>query len=260
MLQIPCHRLLNPVVLYDQSRTAQADATSGRWDLRGKNFLRNHGRHDFHFVFLVPNTLRARDTVRTYAAEFENQIQRTGVGRPRQVQPIQLASVGQQDLAKALQTASSLKQRPNVVILLLPAKNIPVYSSFKYLSDRVFGLQSIVMTEEKCLDLRSLGNQSRPPQYRGTPQYMGNIMMKANLKNGGVNHASQLVQDASRRTLVLGADVTHPSPGCLPGAPSVAALVGSIGNTGGKFFGELSLQRTDRNEVGFCLSEVTEIG
>jgi eukaryotic translation initiation factor 2C len=193
MLQIPCHRLLNPVVLYDQSRTAQADATSGRWDPNGKNFLRNHGRHDFHFVFLVPNTLRARDTVLTYAAESENQIQRSGMGRPRQAQPIQLAGVEQQDLAKALQTASSLKQRPNVVILLLPAKNIAVYSPFSPLSDRVFGLQSIVVTEEKCLDLRSLGNRNRPPQYRGTQQYMVNIMMKANLKTGGVNHASQLV-------------------------------------------------------------------
>jgi eukaryotic translation initiation factor 2C len=251
MLQVPCHRLNNPQVQYDQG-SAVADANTGRWDLRQKRFLRGNSNAPFHFVFLISPDLVLRNvTVENYVTEFANQIKYTGVGRPMKGSHILLQGTGQDELGSALRSVSALKQRPDVVILLLRAKSIPVYSTFKYLADCVYGLQSICMTEEKCLDARSVrsnrGNMTG--NYRGTQQYMGNIAMKANLKKGGVNHATTLVQDVAKNTLVLGADVTHPSPGALPGAPSIAAVVGSLGETGGKFVGELSLQITDRNEV-----------
>jgi eukaryotic translation initiation factor 2C len=252
MLQVPCHRLPNPQVQYSQG-FASADANTGRWDLRRKQFLRNNGNIPFHFVFLLDDDLVLRtNTVNEYARDFAFQITSTGVGKPTQGNHIYLRDLGQKELNAALGTASALRQRPDVVILLMKEKNIPVYSSFKYLADRVYGLQSICMTEEKCLDARSVRrhpNGNVTGTIRRTAQYMGNIAMKANLKRGGVNHATRLVQTVARDTLVLGADVTHPSPGVLPGAPFIAALVGSLDGTGGKFVGELSLQNTDRKEV-----------
>jgi eukaryotic translation initiation factor 2C len=257
MLQVPCHRLSNPQIQYGQG-FAVADANTGRWDLRSKRFLLGNSNAPFHFVFLIsPDLVLRNNTVENYAHDFIAQINTTGVGRAVEGSRIYLQGTGQNELDSALKSASLLKTRPEVVILLLKAKSIPVYSTFKYLADCVYGLQSICMTEEKCLDARSVrtnrGNVIG--SLRGTAQYMGNIAMKANLKKGGVNHATKLVQNVAKDTLVLGADVTHPSPGALPGAPSIAAVVGSLGGTGGKFVGEMSLQITDRKEVCFSFPQ-----
>ena len=40
-------------------------------------------------------------------------------------------------------------------------------------------------------------------------------------------------------------DVTHPSPGSLLGTPSIAAIVGSVNQNGGKFLGSMRLQPRD---------------
>jgi eukaryotic translation initiation factor 2C len=252
MLQVPCHRLNNPQVQYDQG-FAVAGANTGRWDLRSKRFLRGNSNAPFHFVFLIsPDLVLQNITVNNYVRDFITQITSTGVGRAVEGSRIYLQSTRQNELDSALRSASALKIRPDVVILLLKAKSIPIYSTFKYFADCVYGLQSICMTEEKCLDARSVRKNrdgSVTGSLRGTPQYVGNITMKANLKKGGVNHATELVQNVAKDTLVLGADVTHPSPGALSGAPSIAAVVGSLDGTGGKFVGELSLQIKDRKEV-----------
>ncbi|KAH8722724.1 Piwi domain-containing protein, partial [Phaeosphaeriaceae sp. PMI808] len=88
-------------------------------------------------------------------------------------------------------------------------------------------------------------------------QYMGNIMMKTNLKFGGQNHDAVIrlqtaekgkfknlsTSEQMQHTLVLGADVTHPSPSSIQYCPSVASVVGSVGCGSGKFLGSMRLQQ-----------------
>jgi eukaryotic translation initiation factor 2C len=61
--------------------------------------------------------------------------------------------------------------------------------------------------------------------------FMGNLALKFNVKGGGVNHTipdifAKPLDSAS--TMLMGIDVTHPSPGSSQGAPSIACMVGSI--------------------------------
>jgi eukaryotic translation initiation factor 2C len=73
-------------------------------------------------------------------------------------------------------------------------------------------------------------------------QYMANVAMKANLKGAGINHSAPGVSNWLSNTLVIGADVTHPGSGALEGSPSVAAMVGSLEASGGRFRGKMELQ------------------
>jgi eukaryotic translation initiation factor 2C len=79
---------------------------------------------------------------------------------------------------------------------------------------------------------------------------MTNIMMKINLKLGGINHIVQPVADRLRKdTMVLGADLIHPGTGAYPGTPSIAAIVGSVDDHAGMCLGSMRLQnihKTDR--------------
>ncbi|KAI1523492.1 Piwi domain containing protein [Pyrenophora tritici-repentis] len=77
---------------------------------------------------------------------------------------------------------------------------------------------------------------------------MRNVMMKLNLKLGGINHVVDAVQTRLKsHTVVLGADLVHPS-GNLPGVPSIASIVGSVDNHAGKCLGSMRLQGIDTTD------------
>ncbi|KAF2648958.1 stem cell self-renewal protein Piwi, partial [Lophiostoma macrostomum CBS 122681] len=122
------------------------------------------------------------------------------------------------------------------VVLLLSKKDQNVYSYFKDLSDRHFSIQSICVTEAGNFLKNKETNKTEWSGKNRLGQYFGNVAMKANLKLGQINHTTELA--GLKDVLVLGADVTHPGVGSLEGCPSIAAVVGSVDDTGGKFLGD----------------------
>ncbi|KAI6230110.1 hypothetical protein M3Y99_01102100 [Aphelenchoides fujianensis] len=108
----------------------------------------------------------------------------------------------------------------DLVLIVLPHKNADVYMTVKELADMQHGLMS------QCVLFR---NVQRP-----SPASCANIVLKINMKLGGVN--SCLVADdvsarflVNRPVLVLGIDVTHPTQmEERAGMPSVAAVVGNL--------------------------------
>jgi eukaryotic translation initiation factor 2C len=122
--------------------------------------------------------------------------------------------------------------------LLLPTKNAQTYQLFKNIAEREFGFQTIYLTEKPTLKYDRVAKQEI---LRTSDQYFGNIMMKANLKFGGVNHSTKQVQGLLKNTLILGADVTHPGVGAIEDCPSIAAIVGSVDDKG-MFRGSMRLQ------------------
>ncbi|KAI6220849.1 Piwi domain protein [Aphelenchoides fujianensis] len=112
------------------------------------------------------------------------------------------------------------KQNCDLVLLVMPGRNGDVYNAIKEQADTLHGVMS------QCVLLK---NVRRP-----TPSTLCNLLMKINVKLGGVN--SQLAADAvvskylvEQPCLVLGIDVTHPAQGEERlGMPSIAAVVGNI--------------------------------
>ncbi|KAL1637748.1 hypothetical protein SLS58_009175 [Diplodia intermedia] len=126
------------------------------------------------------------------------------------------------------------------------------YEEFKKVADQVEGIQSICIRT-----LKFEGNykeQQKPRNGNNWSNYVGNVSMKLNVKVGGVNHE---VENLGRicpavtgelPVMILGADVTHPSPGTVEGFPSIAAVVGSTDKAFGKYGGSLRLQYPDGNK------------
>jgi len=158
--------------------------------------------------------------------------------------PPALSSLDYDSMQAKLQLAYDSKV--HLVILLLKAYDVSAYRNFKDLSDRMFGMHSICMTVKKGPE-------------NVLQETMTNIMMKMNLKMGGVNHGVIEVGTVLKNTMVIGGDLVHPGTGAFPGTPSIAAIVGSIDPFGGKCLGSLRLQnvhKTDREvrELTFFLS------
>ena len=81
---------------------------------------------------------------------------------------------------------------------------------------------------------------------------LANFALKFNLKLGGIN---QLVDNArlgiinEDKTVVVGVDVTHPSPGYASTAPSVAGMVASVDRWLGQWPADLRIQESRREMV-----------
>lgn len=131
-------------------------------------------------------------------------------------------------LRGAIAQLSKLNKNPKggklkLLFVLLHRQDVAMYALVKKACDQFLGVQTI------CHVSRKRKGQVGPAYDPGT---IGNLALKFNLKMNprGVNQSlktwPELIKTGT--TMVMGIDVTHPGPGAREGAPSIAALVGSV--------------------------------
>lgn len=128
---------------------------------------------------------------------------------------------------------------PKLIIVVLPSVDTLLYNRIKQLGDVELGIQTVCVTSEKFA--------------KAQQQYFANVALKINLKLGGIN---QLMDQPGRlgiisedKTMVIGIDVTHPSPGSSSNAPSVAGMVGSVDRWLGQWPAALRIQEARKEMV-----------
>lgn len=168
------------------------------------------------------------DEVHRHMLSFYGALQKVGMKIPPPMKGRELKIRGSED--PALEEA--FKTAPQLLLIILPGLDTVLYNKIKFLGDIKYGVHTICVVGSKFV--------------KGDPQYFGNVSLKFNLKLGGVN---QLVDNVARglvdleRTMIVGIDVTHPSPGSASNAPSVAAVVASIDKSLGQFPADLRIQQ-----------------
>ncbi|KAI9888112.1 MAG: hypothetical protein M1823_000047 [Watsoniomyces obsoletus] len=129
-----------------------------------------------------------------------------------------------------------------LLLVALPNKSIPIYSHLKFYADVKHGLHTICCTGEKL------------SKDRGRDQLFANLALKVNLKLGGVNQAippNKLGNPVlANKAMIVGIDVTHPSPDSRKGAPSVAGVVASINDRYAQWPASVRVQTGRQEMVG----------
>lgn len=125
-----------------------------------------------------------------------------------------------------------------LVLVILPIAHTLLYQRIKQAADVRVGVHTVCVVGSKFV--------------KEQPQYFANVALKFNLKLGGIN---QLV-DGTRlgiinedKTMVVGVDVTHPSPGSASNAPSVAGMVASVDRWLGQWPADLRIQESRKEMV-----------
>lgn len=127
-----------------------------------------------------------------------------------------------------------------LILIVLPTDTSELYNYIKTLGEIKYGIRT------QCV----IGSKFVNP--RGQPMYFANVAHKINLKVGGHNHMveqDRLSFIQEDKTMLVGIDVTHPSPGSSDHAPSVAAMVASIDKNLGQWPGILRIQDKARKEM-----------
>lgn len=242
MLEIPSIRLPYLRIHYTTPATdVPVNEGTGRWDLKMKTFLtKGFQAESLGWSLLTGPGLDAA-AVDALTRHFNAQVVATGVCTQAQRlgTPISVGNLTEATMRTALDQllVREAAKLPKIVILFMKSKDQTIYSDFKWLTDKVFLLQSICVTQANMRPkVHGWSNDA------ALSQYMANVAMKANLKGAGINHSAPGVEQWLSKTLILGADVTHPGSGALDGSPSIAAIVGSLEASGGRFRGRVQLQ------------------
>jgi eukaryotic translation initiation factor 2C len=152
----------------------------------------------------------------------------------------QRIDIGRDDWEIVIQrTIESLsKVKLSFVLVILPHRDTAIYNAVKLNCDVRYGVRHACVIADKFAT-------------KGV-QYYANTTLKVNLKLGGTNHVlenNQLGIIDGGKTMVVGIDVTHPSPGSATTAPSIAGIVASINKNLGQFPAELRIQAAKQEKV-----------
>jgi eukaryotic translation initiation factor 2C len=122
--------------------------------------------------------------------------------------------------------------KPKLILVIIPDEVMTtVYNHIKYICDVKEGILNVCVLASKFA--------------RANPQYLANVGLKFNLKLGGRNHSldpSKLGFIRHGKTMVVGIDVTHPSPGSSSKAPSIAGIVASVDGWLGQWPADIRVQ------------------
>lgn len=135
--------------------------------------------------------------------------------------------------------------RVDILLVIIPDVDKWLYARIKFHGDVTHGIGSICAVGSKI------------QKANGQGMYFGNLALKFNLKGGGISHsvANTIAPPIDNNTMIVGIDVTHPSPGSAEGAPSIACLVASVDPQMFQWPGSIRTQ-TGKQEMVDALEEM----
>ena len=180
------------------------------------------------------------NSLQSTVAQFHQALKDIGItaDEPPQGSRIFVNSPDDAQIETNLKIAAGDSRQTRLVLVIVPTKEKVLYNRIKHIGDVKLGVHTV------CV----VGSNFAKSQ----PMYFANVALKFNLKLGGIN---QLVDNTrlgiinEDKTMVVGIDVTHPSPGSTSNAPSVAGMVASVDRWLGQWPAHLLIQESRKEMV-----------
>ncbi|WWC59473.1 uncharacterized protein I303_102029 [Kwoniella dejecticola CBS 10117] len=230
-------RVLNPPnILYGGNKTLRANF--GAWNLKAVKFtkpgmaLKSWSVISFDERCGVPDLQKFITffvgQLNAYGCTVENRQPDCMQWNPHAAGSGTGIKAGLQEAARKAYMKSKIN--PQLIIVIMPRKDVAMYKEIKSVAAE--GLLKPVVTQ--CLQSQKIKSD------RGLDQYCGNVAMKVHVKLGGITH--QVSHGIDSKTMMIGADVTHPPPREGLIQPSIAVSVCAINGENNKFAPAIRLQ------------------
>jgi eukaryotic translation initiation factor 2C len=256
LITVPGRVLDPPRVSYKGQR--EIIPSDGNWNMRNIKFAKAAQLPSWTYLMLDAARTRtfwsSKDAFLNTMKGFQEKLVDVGIEAARPAEGVELIFADpserdkeQKDKDKIEQAIDDIMKRmsPRYLLVILPSRDTGLYNHVKLVCDVKRGLRhSCVLAERFCKDWND--------------QYFANEGLKINLKLGGVNQLlsdSQLGLIAQGKTMLVGIDVTHPSPGSASSAPSIAGIVASVDRQLGQWPADIKIQ-APRQEMVADLDEL----
>ncbi|KAK4040441.1 ribonuclease H-like domain-containing protein [Parachaetomium inaequale] len=231
--------LAGPSVHYGNGRV---DKQQGKWNLVNAGKYSTSGRPAV-WAFLPIGRLKGAGTERwgKMAGELKQLMAKRGFTHSDSTTLTHVLAPCEPPLtrqAMATRLKELRKKGYNLLFVLLRDKNADTYSVVKTAADITAGIHTICMVE--------------PNIPRFDSQRFDNILLKANLKQGGVNHTLKFpaLEILSKwRAMIVGLDVTHSPPGAGNATPSIVGMVANIDGNLAQWPATISFQSQENEEI-----------
>ncbi|KAF4626624.1 hypothetical protein G7Y89_g11532 [Cudoniella acicularis] len=232
LITVGARVLAAPAIKYKnaQSKDTSVMPRFGSWNMANIKF--HTGSNIGKWTAIVFRSNRGRDygaeDVRGTLQNFQRFLNQSGInanGFITQPPPPELYLQDGQEQSNDNQIKDIFRKmynsnnRPKFVLCILPFNDVAIYNSIKTVADTRAGIHTVCVVGSKFM------------KEQRQDQYFGNVSLKFNLKAGGINQtldAPKLGIISEGKTMVVGLDVTHPSPGSKENAPSAAGIVASV--------------------------------
>ncbi|TKA72673.1 hypothetical protein B0A55_06284 [Friedmanniomyces simplex] len=256
LITVPGRILKNPKIVYGKRK--EEIPSTGSWNLRQVEFFKPGRFGKWQVVVFNINGPRGRALTMDDPEPLFNELGKTlknyglQMGMRGPTQTISLEALTERNRAtndRAVEAVyrSAKQYGVSVLFIVLPQADKWLYARIKYWGDIKAGIHSI----------NSVG--SKLQKEKGQGMYLGNLALKFNIKGGGVNHVvpNTLMKPLDNTTMLVGIDVTHPSPGSSAGAPSIACVVASVDEHLTQWPGSVRTQ-TGRQEMVNGLADMVQ--
>ncbi|KJK73539.1 hypothetical protein H634G_11210 [Metarhizium anisopliae BRIP 53293] len=244
LIAVPGRVLPPPVVKYCGGKAA--DHRFGSWNLWSLqvNSAANLARWTYLSI-----SVRGKDhpwanilELKSLLGRFRDTLRRLGINTGECVQGLDIVvnpHNANAEVDNAIRCFETSKNPPQLLLVILPASdNVALYNRVKFACDVEAGLINVCVVGSRFA--------------KADEQYYANVGLKVNLKLRGQNHyidGSQLGILGEGKTMLVGIDVTHPSPGSSQNAPSVAGIVASVDKQLAQWPAELRIQAAQQEMV-----------
>ncbi|KAF8889797.1 argonaute-like protein [Infundibulicybe gibba] len=244
-------RVLNPPTLKYGPGSKQLTITprDGAWNMVDKRFFKPADIR-FWVISIYETERRFGQHVQDLINGFLDGCRSVGI-RVQDPNPIVKFENGQGRIGDQLRNAGMECARakgapPTLIVVVLPDGGNDIYTAVKHFGDCTMGVATQCLKSSKC--------------SRAKMQYWANVMLKVNVKLGGINTipdqaSAAVLTDPNNPTMVMGADVIHPAPGS-EGRPSFTALVGNVDSDTAKYIAATRVQE-GRQEMIEDLEEMS---
>ncbi|KAF7919909.1 uncharacterized protein EAE98_009143 [Botrytis deweyae] len=239
-----------PVINYKnrQHRPMTKVPMDGSWNMRDTRFHTCGDLGNWTYMVVESDKRGARwdhEAAANTVKQFKAHLEGAGIGvqgwmdtpapTPKHIDGNETATSADIERVFRMMSTSSNLKKPKFLLCILPVDDVMLYNTIKRFGDTRAGIHTVCVQHSKFA--------------KGDPQYFGNVALKFNLKAGGINQTIDKLGIINEgKTMVVGIDVTHPSPGSKDTAPSVAAMVTSTDKLLGQWSGICRLQGQARQE------------
>ncbi|CAG8472825.1 17354_t:CDS:2, partial [Acaulospora colombiana] len=146
-----------------------------------------------------------------------------------------------------LRAGNAAKAQPQLILCILPNTGVLLYAEIKRVTDTIIGVPS------QCIQGRHM--------MQAKKQYCANVCLKLNIKLGGMNvyiNPAQIPFVSDRPTILMGADISHPSPG-NSASPSISAVCASLDAKASRYSTTIRIQTGHAEIIADLASMVKEL-
>ncbi|CAG8579185.1 6251_t:CDS:1, partial [Acaulospora colombiana] len=235
MVVTPARVLPTPVINYHvSSKEAMFTPRNGLWNLRNKKVTAGGTLSSWSVIAFGNERDCPHQAIKSFIRELVNICSDAGMNILTRDPPIiheNPAGNIEESMTKAFIRAGQLsKQKPQLVLCILPYNSRQIYDAIKLASDTILGVAT------QCV--------LRKHVFSAKKQCCANICLKINAKLGGMNSfiRPDLVPFITERpSIIMGAVVTYSSP--YNTKTSIAALCASLDIRASRYASTIRVQR-----------------